>query len=687
MIPKDVESLKKICEGFHASLEELQMAEEELRQQNEELVAARQTVEAERQRYQELFEFAPDSYLVTDAEGVIQEANRAAAGLLSVSQKFLVGKPLVVFVVKQQRQSFHSELTRLRQVEGVKNWEVPLCPRNGEAIDAALSVAVVRNGEGKPVALRWLLRDITERKRMEEALCQANEALKKEIAERKRQEEQLRLFQSVVLNTNDAVLITEAEPTTGPGRQILYANKAFTEITGYTLKEVLGKTAGILQGPKTDRDQIAKVRAALSNWAPVTVEVINYRKDGSEFWVEFSFIPVANESERYTHWISVQRDITERKRSEQALRESEERFRSLIENALDIITVLDTDGTVLYVSPSVERILGYEPAGLVGKTIVKYIHPDDVDNAFSNFINAIQIPVFALSIEVRCQHKDGSWRIFEAASKKIFDQLGRMSVIVNCRDVTERKRDEEIRRALETEKELSQLQLRFFAMASHEFRTPLSTILVSAQVLQHSNDKSPKEKRLKTVHRIEAAARNMTHLLEDILTINRAQTGMLEFNPKIIDLEKFCINLVEEIQMSAGNQYTITFVSQGSCKNGYMDEKLLGSILANLLSNAIKYSPESDNVHFALVCEQEEAIFHIHDGGIGIAPEDHQQVFEPFYRGKNVGIITGTGLGLTVVKKCVELHRGRITVVSEVGVGTTSTVTLPLGINKFSFNV
>ena len=389
-----------------------------------------------------------------------------------------------------------------------------------------------------------------------------------------------------------------------------------------------------------------------------------------------------NESGQYTHWISVQRDITERKLSEQALRESEERFRSLIENALDIITVFDTDGTVWYASPSIERILGYKPAGLVGKKISEYIHPDDIANACSTFTNTIHTDS-ALSIEVRCQHKDGSWRILEAIIKEFIAQTGRRSVVVNCRDVTERKRTEEIRGALEREKELSQLQLRFFSMASHEFRTPLSTILFSAQLLQNSHDECSKEKRRRNVQRIEAAAKNITHLLDDILTINRVETGKLEVNRKIIDLENFCWNLIEEMQLSAGSDYTITFVSQGSCTNAYMDQKLLRSILANLLANAIKYSHKGGNINFALVAEQGEAIFRIRDQGIGIPPEDQQQMFEPFHRGKNVGAIAGTGLGLTLVKKCVNLHGGRIIVASVVGVGTTSTVTLPLGITKF----
>ena len=204
---------------------------------------------------------------------------------------------------------------------------------------------------------------------------------------------------------------------------------------------------------------------------------------------------------------------------------------------------------------------------------------------------------------------------------------------------------------------------------------------MSAQLLQYFNGEWPQEKKLRNVQRIETAAKNMIHLLDDILTINRAETGKLELNSKLLDLEKFCRNLVEEMQLAAGNRYTITFDSQGSCKNAYMDEKLLRSILSNLLGNAIKYSPQSSNIHFTLVGEQGKATFRIQDEGIGILPADQQQLFEPFYRGKNVDSVAGTGLGLTVVKKCVDLHGGQITVDSEVGVGTTFTVALLLNLD------
>ena len=294
------ELLQEAFEELRITLEELRVAEEELRTQNEELAAARQTVEAERQRYQNLFEEAPDGYLVTDAQGKIQEANSVAARLLNIDPKFLVGKPLVNFVTPQERQGFRTKLNQLYQVNQVQEWEVRLMPRAPQGtlapLDASMTVGAIRNWEGELVALRWLLRDVTERKQTQE---------------------RLRLLESVVVNINEAILITEAEPIDEPGPRIVYVNEAFTRMTGYSQQEVLGKTPRIMHGPKTDRALLDTIRSALEKFEPVVVELINYHKNGWEYWAELSLVPLKNETGCYTHWVSVQRDITERKRAEE----------------------------------------------------------------------------------------------------------------------------------------------------------------------------------------------------------------------------------------------------------------------------------------------------------------------------------------------------------------------------------
>ncbi|HLO51497.1 MAG TPA: ATP-binding protein [Kamptonema sp.] len=255
------------------------------------------------------------------------------------------------------------------------------------------------------------------------------------------------------------------------------------------------------------------------------------------------------------------------------------------------------------------------------------------------------------------------------------------------------KAESEIRKALEKEKELNELKSRFVSMVSHEFRTPLATILFSAGMLENYGQKWSEDKRITHLRRIQTAVKQMTGLLEDILIIGNSEVGKLDFKPVNFDLKNFCIEIVEELQMMA-EKHQLVFKFNGSISEVKLDEKLMRYILYNLLSNAIKYSPKGGRISFELFIGEPEiktpdftligdtkvVIFWIKDEGIGIPLEDRQQIFETFYRARNVGTISGTGLGLAIVKKSVELHGGEIEVYSEVGVGTTIIVTLPLQI-------
>jgi signal transduction histidine kinase len=268
------------------------------------------------------------------------------------------------------------------------------------------------------------------------------------------------------------------------------------------------------------------------------------------------------------------------------------------------------------------------------------------------------------------------WLVFKFPFQ---DATGRQLVGGVAVDVTARQRAEvEVYKALAKEKELSELKSHFISTTSHEFRTPLATILSSADMLELYGHKWDEFKKLEHLHRIQTAAEHMTQLLDNVLLVSKVEAGKLQIRPAPIDLAQFCCGLVEEMQLIAGNTHTINFISQGQCTNVCLDERLLRHILTNLLSNAIKYSPQGSTVEFNLVCSRVAAIFTIKDNGIGIPEADQAQLFQSFHRGSNVGTTSGTGLGLTIVKKSVDLHGGEIAVTSEVGAGTTFTITVPL---------
>jgi len=235
-----------------------------------------------------------------------------------------------------------------------------------------------------------------------------------------------------------------------------------------------------------------------------------------------------------------------------------------------------------------------------------------------------------------------------------------------------------IRKTLEKEQELSELKSHIITTISHEFRTPLTTILGSTELLKNYGNQWSDEKKLKHFQRIDESVRHMTQLLNDVVLMGEAESGQLKFNPTPLDVKSLCSEIVEEFQLSLDSQHTLAFSVQGDETQANLDEKLLRQILTNLLSNAVKFSPQGGIVRFDVVCQEGQAIFRIQDEGIGIPPEDREHLFESFYRASNAGTIQGTGLGLAIAKKCVDLHRGQITVESEVGVGTTFMVTLPL---------
>jgi PAS domain S-box-containing protein len=395
----------------------------------------------------------------------------------------------------------------------------------------------LRNEQGQVYRMVGIAEDITDRKHSETVSQQS--------------EERLRLLESAVNNANDAIVITAAGSIDEPEPRIVYINKAHQRLTGYSPKEVIGKTPRLFQGPKSDRAQLDKIRLALSRWEPIRVEVVNYRKDGSEFWVELNIVPIANEAGWYTHWMSIQRDVTDRKQAEA-----------------------------------------------------------------------------------------------------------------------------EILQALVRERELGELRSRFISMTSHEFRTPLTTIQSSADLLEHFHC-SPNEQQ-ELFRQIQSAIKHMVWLMEDVLFIGCAESNKLEFHPRRMNLGELCGQVVAELETSTGRPITFELATQTRNTNRYLDEKLLRQILSNLLSNAIKYSSPPQPIRLILTCDAERVVLRVIDQGIGIPAEDKNHLFEYFHRATNVGTISGTGLGLAIVKKCVDLHQGTIDIESELNKGTTFTVTLPL---------
>ncbi|WP_051151171.1 hybrid sensor histidine kinase/response regulator [Mastigocladopsis repens] len=238
--------------------------------------------------------------------------------------------------------------------------------------------------------------------------------------------------------------------------------------------------------------------------------------------------------------------------------------------------------------------------------------------------------------------------------------------------------EQRTREALAKEQELNQLKSNFVAMVSHEFRTPISIIRTSTELLANYNPQLTEERRAKYFQRIQVSINQMVQLLDEVLFLSKTEAEKVAYQPALLDLKNFCQELAEILQLNLGGQRNIVFSCQGECTPAKMDEKLLSCIFTNILSNAIKYSFPDSTIYFDLSCQDGIATFRVQDQGLGIPLKDQARLFESFYRARNVGKIQGTGLGLVIVKKCVALHRGEIQIESEEGVGTTVTVRLPI---------
>ncbi len=362
---------------------------------------------------------------------------------------------------------------------------------------------------------------------------------------------------------------------------------------------------------------------------------------------------------------------------------------AVLDIANTLVVVLDPEGRILNCNPTFANTTLYSLSDIKNKYLWDiFDHSENLGQLQAAF-KKIRASSNSNTKECFWKRKDGKSRYFSWSHINIQNPDGSIAYIVGTGvDITEQKLAEaEIIKSLQKEKELNELKSSFISIASHEFRNPLTTILMSAEILENFSSQLSEERKIEEFYRIKNTIKSLTNLMDDILIISKAESRFQQFNPSWLDLKKFCKEIVEEIQRSIGSQHEIVFTSQGIFNLCYIDETLLQHILINLLSNAIKYSSEQGMVYFEVKSQNEEAIFKITDSGIGIPVEDQKLIFTSFHRARNVRKIQGTGLGLSIVKKMVELHGGKISFESQVGVGTTFTVILPITINNYQLTI
>ncbi|MBW4645976.1 MAG: response regulator [Goleter apudmare HA4340-LM2] len=367
------------------------------------------------------------------------------------------------------------------------------------------------------------------------------------------------------------------------------------------------------------------------------------------------------------------------------LRENRDQLATLLNSMSDAVIATDDRGIVTFMNPASEMLTGWQREEALGSEVSKIFHLVDevTDSAIENPVTKVlrEHQVVYLGNFTSLINRNGKRVPIGDSASPLMRRPDQISgVVVVFWDISERIQTELLQKALEKEQEVNHLKSLFISTVSHEFRNPLTVIQTAVELIDIQGTNLTEAKRKTYVKRIQSAVQSMKHLMEDVLFMGRSEAGKIVCSPTPLNLDIFCRELIEEFSAVGSNAHAIVFTCESEHTEAVMDERLLHYMFVNLLSNAVKYSPQGGAIYFDLNCDplQGVATFQIQDQGIGIPEADRDRLFDSFYRASNVKSIQGTGLGLVIVKKCVEAHRGEITFHSQVDVGTTFTIKLPL---------
>lgn len=454
--------------------------------------------------------------------------------------------------------------------------------------------------------------------------------------------------------------------------QFVASNTAHAAMAELTPSQIIGKQAVDVFAPTLaqqfhvdDASVMRSCQALINEERLINVSPVRQQ------WVLMTKVPIYNDEAEVIGLVGIARDITSRKYMEGALRESEAYLRAVISGTPVILFVIDKDGVLtLFQGHGLDR-LTVDPKTYLGKSIFDLLVDivPDIRERFQRMLLGEETASVQTIEDM----------IFDVRYSPMYDTLGEVSGIVGvATDITERLRAERLQLALEKEQEVINLKERFISTASHDFRTPLSLIKLLAKMLDTYDDRITPEQRIAKLRQISTQVDRMTRLIDDVLTMSKANSGKLEFSPEEVELKPFCQDIWDNFQPMAGKTHRMDFVYNCGEDVAFLDPNLVHYLLANLLSNAIKYSPVDGHVRFEVLCDDDDLIFRVSDNGIGIPLQDQPKLFEPFHRATNTGGIDGTGLGLSIVKSYVDVHHGHIEVESKENQGTTFTISIPI---------
>ncbi len=646
-------------------------------------------------RYAKLLQSIMDGFVVTDNQGKIVECNRTFEEMTGYSFNEL--SEMTFFELTPSKwHSIETEILASQTlVRGFSDlYEKEYIRKDGSIISVELRTYLVADENDSFMGYWGIVRDITKKKETEENLAKLEKYYATMFNEHPVPMTLTRYDNGCIVDLNESMIK-------------LLGGQNKNQFIGHTTVEM-----GILK--PGERDEIIS-RGRNLNGLTISTAVLR-RQDNLNVHVEVSWSIYNFGGQEYL--LSSVIDISEKMKTEEALFKSEALFRGTFENAGIGIAILDADGRFIRTNKALQKILGYGERELLGNCFIEFTHQQDREQNLILFQGVIALRKKSFQMEKRYVRKDGSERWVLVTYSTVIDSSDNFLYAISLvEDITEKKKaqieldrykihlealvkertrnlekvnmrlyeeleksaanEKIVKTALEKEKSLNDLKTNFISITSHEFRTPLTSVFTSTQLLDRYRKELNEEEFEAQTFKIKKAVKYLTQLLEDILTFNKADSGKLKFFPSRIDFKKTCQSNIEATVsiLKEGQSIKLDYLLKNDLQ--FLDEKLITFILSNLLSNASKYSGAGMEIFLRIEKEEDSIKITVTDNGIGIPEENRENLFEPFSRGSNVGKISGSGLGLSIVKKAVELHNGTISIDSVISKGTSIFIKIP----------
>jgi PAS domain S-box-containing protein len=640
---------------------ELQVHQVELEMQNEELRRIQLELESSRARYFDLYDLAPVAYLTLSHQGLILEANLTLATLLGLARGGLTAKPFSRFIDPADQDKFYALCRQLLApattgpgesagpADERPPCELRMVRGDGSSFHAHL-VATPTPGDEGEIRLRAVLTDISARKAVETALADSENRYR-------------RLFETA----KDGILILNAE-----SGLVDDVNPFLIELLGYSKESFLHKKIwelGFMKDIVANQDHFAELQQQ---------EYIRYDDrplrtvDGRKIDVEFVSNVYVAQGQRVIQCNI--RDITQRKRAEDKVRT----LSRLIEQAPLSVVITDLTGAIEYANPRFCLVTGYTLAEVIGQN-PRVLKSGETPPAVYRDMWATLTRGEVWSGELLNRKKNGESYLENAVIAPVVDETGRTTQYVALKDDITAQKHHAVQATalLQQEHDISAMKTRLIGVISHDFRTPMTAVMASAEMLHHHLDELAPAKREELFERIQHSLQRLTVMLSDVLTLNNLDTEHPEVRIQSIDLLNFLRDTIEEIQLGDHSAHRFEMLAPAGLAAFVTDSKLLHHIISNLLSNAVRYSPPGTLITVSVQPDAGQVVISVEDQGIGIPEPDRERIFKLFERGSNVGTIKGTGLGLNIVERMTGLLGGTVTLASPATGGSCFTLTLP----------